>query len=264
MKNSRIITILIFLLTLGCVEDQTRIPARIAVIFDLTSSANSQEKNLDQTLNEFLRPLVDSLLPKGSRVAFFNVSPDLNADPSLLISFDEGKYSKSARKDYNLGPRKSNRKKLEKMLDSIYKSELEEPFRYQARSCIDNTLLRAGDFLRDGNDTDQKVLFIVSDLLEQCDISELMGGEFWLHSATRASKTPLDSAKSALDNWAGDQPLSGTKVYFKQLQQEIAATALGINQKEFREFWKDLFTKWGATDVEQIATQIPVDLGLIH
>lgn len=264
MKNILLFPILFSLFAMGCMDDQIRIPARIAVIFDLTSSANSQEKNLDQTLNELLRPLVDSLLPKGSRVAFFNVSPDLNEDPNLLISFDEDRYTRSSRTTFNKGDRVTNRRKLDVMLKASYKSELEEPFRSQARSCIDNTLLRAGDFLQEGGDTTQKVLFIVSDLLEQCDDSELMNGGFWLHTATRASKTPLDSAKSALDNWAGDRPLSGTKVYFKQLQQEIAATTLGIDQKEFREFWKDLFTKWGATEVEQIATQIPADLGLIH
>lgn len=264
MKKTLLIPILLTVLAFGCMEDQIRIPARIAVVFDLTSSANSHEKNLDQTLYQLMLPLVDSLLPKGSQVAFFNVSPELNAEPSLLVSFDGGKYTKSARKEYNIGPRKTIRRKLQNMLDSIYKSELVEPFRSQARSCIDNTLLRAGDFLQTGADTMQKVLFIFSDLLEQCDASELNGGPFWLYASTKAAKTPLDSARSALENWAGDKPLSGTRVYFKQLQQEIAASTLGIDQKTFRTFWTDLFTRWGAESVDPISTAIPDDLGLIQ
>jgi hypothetical protein len=262
MKKTLLIPILLTVLAFGCMDDHIRIPARIAVVFDLTSSANSQEKNLDQTLYQLLLPLVDSLLPKGSRVAFFNVSPELNADPSLVVPFEGSKYTKSARTDYNKGPRRAIHTKLENMLSSTYKSELEDPFRFQARSCIDNTLLRAGDFLQEGGDNTQKVLFIVSDLLEQCDGSELMNGGFWLHSAAKASQTPLDSAQSALDNWDGGKPLSGTKVYFKQLQQEIAASTLGIDQKEFRAFWTDLFTRWGAVSVNPITIEIPKDLGL--
>ncbi len=261
--KTNIFFIIAMALLVGCADDISPTPARIAVIYDLTSSANSSIAGLDTSLHKLLLPPAIKLLPKGSEVGYFNVSPDLATQPDPVFYFNEESDSKSAISKFNRGQRKMNRQKLKNVFSETYKRELESPNRSAPRSCIDNTILRAGNFLQTGPDDAQKVLFIASDFLEQCDDSQLMNGKFYFWAADNRTTTPLDSAKYALEHWDGGSPLSGTKVFYNILQHNIPFTSMGIRAKELEEYWTGVFTQWGATEVNEFTTSIPADLGLI-
>lgn len=263
MKTNIFFTIVMALLV-GCADDIPPTPARIAVIYDLTSSANSSSTGLDTSLHKLLLPPAIKLLPKGSEVGYFNVSPDLATQPDPIFYFKEESDSKSAISKFKRGQRKMNRQKLKNVFSETYKRELESSNRSAPRSCIDNTILRAGNFLQTGPIDAQKILFIASDFLEQCNDSQLMNGKFYFWSTDNRTTTPLDSAQAALEHWNGDSPLSGTKVYYNILQQNIPFTSMGMSAKELEKYWEEVFTRWGATEVSEFTTSIPEDLGLIQ
>lgn len=264
MKPSLIIFSISLILASACSDTAPRFPAHIAVVFDLTSSANAPTKDLDTKMYEILEPVLDSLLPKGSEVAFFEVSPSLHDRPLMQVDYPNSKYARSERAHYNRGRRKTLRNDLKTLLSKVYQQELEPQNHSHGRSCIDNSLVRAGQFLQSSaSDTTQKVLILVSDLLEQCEDAHLMEGDFWLWANDPRDRTSIDSARKAIQRLDPALLLKDTRVLVVPIDHQVPYSTMGITDQEFQDFWRSFLEALGASKVEFVAS-LPDDLGLVN
>ena len=169
------------------------------------------------------------------------------------------KRDQASIKHHNRGARGTINTAIEKIITARLTLELGEKHKNEGRSCIDNTILRALDFLYSTSHEGLppiRRLVVISDFLEQCEHSELMNGGFWFWSNNGSRMIDPDTAALRLADWEVDaRPYEDLAVALVSLDSE--KYQFPFKSAALKNYWEAFFLHQGV-----VADSIYPDLGI--
>jgi hypothetical protein len=147
-------------------------PLKIAVVCDFTASQDGSTMPEPTYLQKVLSPIFDSLLPQYSQIKLFPVTSGKFPHDIGAWNYEWDHCLRDDMEAY-IEKKKNWRIELHSIVDSQWDIERDAHARKQPRSCIGNAIIQAGTFLHESPWRWDARLLVISDFLEQCQVSAL-------------------------------------------------------------------------------------------